>query len=114
MDLTAGELVTMNCKTTKQGRPPSAGISWYRNNTLLNGTTGEYLFFKKEIEKKDAGSYKCVAKNVAGEAESEVIKITVNEKRGPGGEDNGRIHICAHQFENGVYEVGLVTNYVMV
>ncbi|CAB4004031.1 High Incidence of Males (increased X chromosome loss) [Paramuricea clavata] len=74
-NVSVGDRVTIQCHTLK-GRPPP-NISWYHDNTLMNG---RYLFNQKEIELKDAGSYRCDAKNNAGEDKSEVKSITVNEK----------------------------------
>jgi hypothetical protein len=74
-NVSVGDRVTIQCHTLK-GRPPPK-ISWYHDNTLMNG---RYLFNQKEIERKDAGSYRCDAKNNAGEDKSEVKSIAVNEK----------------------------------
>ncbi|CAB4030735.1 roundabout 2, partial [Paramuricea clavata] len=74
-NVSVGDRVTIQCLTLK-GRPPPK-ISWYHDNTLING---RYLFNQKEIELKDAGSYRCDAKNNAGEDKSEVKSVTVNEK----------------------------------
>ncbi len=78
-NVSVGDRVTVECQILQQGRP-RAKISWYHDKKLVPGESGRYLFNRKEIELKDAGSYQCVAKNNAGENKSEVIRITVKEK----------------------------------
>jgi hemicentin len=77
-NVSVGDRVTIQCRTLK-GIPPSK-IFWYHDNTLVPRENGRYLFNRKKIELKDAGSYRCDAKNNAGEDKSEVKNITVNEK----------------------------------
>jgi uncharacterized protein YodC (DUF2158 family) len=84
--------VTIQCRTLK-GRPPPK-ISWYHDNTLVPGKNGQYLFNQKEIELKDAGSYRCEAKNNASENKSEVIRIAVNKKPGEDDKDKGSCMNC--------------------
>ncbi|XP_028401534.1 neuronal growth regulator 1-like [Dendronephthya gigantea] len=76
-NVTVGDLVTIRCSKIKSGRPESK-ISWYHNDKLVPGKDKEYLFNQREIEAKDAGSYRCVAENDAGTDESNTIKISVH------------------------------------
>ncbi|XP_028401617.1 hemicentin-1-like [Dendronephthya gigantea] len=76
-NVTVGDLVTIECSIVNPGRPV-ANISWYHNDKLLPGKNEEYLFNQREIEAKDAGSYRCVAKNDAGTDKSNAIKISAH------------------------------------
>jgi hypothetical protein len=91
-NVSVGDRVTIQCRTLK-GRPPPK-ISWYRDNTLVLGKNGQYLFNQKEIELKDAGSYRCEAKNNASENKSEVIRIAVSKKPGEDDKDKGSCMNC--------------------
>ena len=82
-NVTVNDLVTIECRMVKKGRP-QAKISWYHNNELLPDKNDHYLFNREEVELKDSGSYKCVAENNAGISESKVKSLIVNKKPGEG------------------------------
>ena len=96
-NVTVSERVTMECRVKNRGRK-TAKISWYHNNELVpEANNSEYLYKEievctccyKEIEVKDAGWYRCVAKNEAAEIKSKVRYIDVRPKE----EGEGKIKI---------------------
>ena len=79
-NVTVSERVTMECRVKNRGRK-TAKISWYHNNKLVpEANNSEYLYNNKEIEMKDAGLYRCVARNEAAEIKSKVRYIDVRPK----------------------------------
>ncbi|XP_043935301.1 uncharacterized protein LOC122808401 [Protopterus annectens] len=70
--VTEGNKVKMNCVVNSSN--PEATVTWMRNNTKYLET--DMLYFRN-VTKRAAGEYKCVAKNFQGQAESATVILDI-------------------------------------
>ena len=79
----SGEIVVLNCKPPK-GVPPPA-VTWEKNGKVVTNSSRIYTSIDgdltiKEALEKDSGSYKCIAKNLAGTRESNAATLAILSK----------------------------------
>ena len=82
VDLPGGQIAAFECRAEKARPEPT--IVWYRGSTLLvsdgakiNVSELTGTLFIRDIRSSDAGSYHCVASNVAGAVESRQASLSV-------------------------------------
>ena len=57
-----GSDLTLRCSVSGFPQP---SVSWYKDDTLLRGTSGEKIHFRS-LSTRDSGAYSCVAQNIIG------------------------------------------------
>ena len=57
-----GSDLTLRCSATGFPQP---SVSWYKDDTLLRGTSGDKIHFRS-LSSRDSGAYSCVAQNIIG------------------------------------------------
>jgi hypothetical protein len=58
---------------------PSASYQWFRNGVAITGQDSSTLSITDLVKADHDGTYKCVAKNYVGEAETREFSVVVNE-----------------------------------
>ena len=66
-----------SCECKGIGGNPPAKVTWYENNTKIDGGTEKANLVLTDVDEDDNGTYICVAKSYENAVDKKVTNITV-------------------------------------